>query len=112
MKHIIQPNPKNESADKPAVKKDSRDQYITRESVLKLLSDEEVSAVATAETAARLPEGDEYLDLERLDLGVQRAHSKKTPMGRALPKKSIHGNTWDKILKQLPSRPAAKANVA
>ena len=112
MKQISQPNAKNETTDKPAVKKDGRSQYVTRESILMLLSDDEVAAVATAETATRLPEGDEYLDLERLDLGVQRMHNKKTPMGRALPKKSIHGNTWDKILKQLPSRPAAKANVA
>ena len=112
MKQMIQPNVKNETNTKPAVKKDNRSQYVTRESVLMLLSDDEVAAVATAETATRLPEGDEYLDMELLDQGVQRAHHKKTPMGRMLPKKSIHENTWNKILKQLPARPAAKAKVA
>ena len=77
-----------------------------------LLSNDEVASVATAETAARLAEGDEYLDMEQLDQGVQRAHQKKIPMGRVLPKKSIHENTWQKILKQLPARPAAKVNIA
>ena len=109
---MIQPNVKNETSAKPAAKKDNRSPYVTRESVLMLLSDDETAAVATAETATRLPEGDEYLDMEQLDQGVQRAHDKKTPMGRMLPKKSIHENTWNKILKQLPARPAAKARVA
>jgi hypothetical protein len=77
-----------------------------------LLSDDEVSAVATAETATRLPDGDEYLDMEQLDQGVQRAHQKKTPMGRVLPKKSVREDTWQKILKQLPAHSGVKANVA
>ena len=112
MKQIIQPTVKNETSMKPAVKKDKRGPYVTRESVLMLLSDDEVAAVATAETATRLPEGEEYLDMEQLEEGVQRAHQKKTPMGRVLPKRSIHRDTWNKILQQLPARPAAKANVA
>ena len=94
------------------MKHDTRKQYVTRESVLLALSDDEVSAVSTAETATRLPDGEEYLDMEQLDQGVQRAHQKKIPMGRVLPKKSIHENTWQKILKQLPARPAAKVPVA
>jgi len=77
-----------------------------------LLSDDEVAAVATAETANSLPEGEEYLDMEQLDQGVQRSHPKETPMGRVLSRKSIHENTWNKILKQLPAHPAAKASVA
>jgi hypothetical protein len=96
----------------PPMKNDNRSQYVTRESVLMLLSDDEVSAVATAETATRLPDGDEYLDMEQLDQGVQRAHQKKTPMGRVLPKKSVHEDTWQKILKQLPAHSGVKANVA
>jgi hypothetical protein len=111
MKPINQPNVKNETAKDPAVEKAHRSQYVTRESVLMLLSDDEVAAVATAETATRLPEGDEYLDMEQLGQGVQRSHHKHTPVGRMLPRKSVHENTWNKILKQLPARPA-KANVA
>jgi len=112
MKQQIQANVQNETSKPSAVQKDHRSQYVTRESVLLLLSDDEVAAVATAETAARLAEGDEYLDMEQLDQGVQKAHQKKTPMGRVLPKKSIHENTWQKILKQLPARPAEKVTVA
>jgi hypothetical protein len=112
MKQIIQPAAKNESAKKPAAKKDNRSPYVTRESVLMLLSDDETAAVATAETATRLPEGDEYLDMEQLEQGVQKAHDKKTPMGRVLPKISIHQDTWNKILKQLPTRSAAQTKVS
>ena len=112
MKQTNQPAVKNETIKKPAAKKDNRSPYVTRESVLMLLSDDEVAAVATAETAIRLPEGDEYLDMEQLEQGVQRAHKKKTPMGRVLPKKSIHQDTWNKILKQLPAPAEVKAKVA
>jgi len=78
---------------------DNRTAYVTRESVLKLLSDDEVAKVSTAETAARLPDGDEYLDLEHLDKGVQRAGGSATPMGHVLPKKAVHADTWSKIVK-------------
>jgi len=112
MKQHNQPNVQNETSKQSPGQKDNRSQYVTRESVLMLLSDDEVAAVATAETAARLADGDEYLDMEQLGQGVQRAHQKKAPMGRVLPKRSIHENTWQKILKQLPARPAVKVNVA
>lgn len=79
----------------------NRNEYLTRDRVLKLLSDQEVASVATAETAERLTAGDEYLDLERLHEGVQRAGSSATPMGRVLPKKAIHESTWSNLLRQL-----------
>ncbi|HEX2877790.1 MAG TPA: hypothetical protein VHP33_41355 [Polyangiaceae bacterium] len=84
----------------------SRSEYVTRDRILKLLSDQEVASVATAETADRLADGDEYLDLERLHEGVQRAGSAATPMGRVLPKKAIHDSTWDKLLEQLATTPS------
>ena len=112
MKQIIQPAVKNETSTKSAAKKDMRSPYVTRESILMLLSDNEVAAVATAETATRLPEGEEYLDMEQLEQGVQRSHDNKIPMGRVLSRKSIYETTWNKIIKQLPTRPAAKASVA
>lgn len=84
---------------------DKRTEYLTRDSVLKLLSDEEVARVSTSETAARLADGDEYLDLEQLDKGVRRAFG--TPMGHVLPRKAVHQNTWSKILTQLAAAPAA-----
>jgi len=83
-----------------------RSDYLTRDRVLKTLSDDENASVCTAETAERLDDGDEYLDLEQLDRGVRRAPKETTPMGRVLPRKAVHEGTWRKILLQL-SPPAA-----
>jgi hypothetical protein len=74
---------------------------ITRESVLKLLSDEEVAKVSTAEAATRLLDGEEYLDLEHLDRGVQRAEKPALGMGGVLPRRTVHKETWSKILTRL-----------
>ena len=78
-----------------------RTEYLARESILKFLSDDEVASVSTAETAARLVEGEEYLDLEKLDAGVQQALEKNVPMGRVLPRKAVPETTWRRILTQL-----------
>jgi hypothetical protein len=75
-----------------------KNDYVTRESVLKLLSHDEVAKVSTAEAADHLSAGDEYLDLEHLEHGVQRAGGTPTPMGHVLPRKAVHENTWTKIL--------------
>jgi hypothetical protein len=87
------------------MKSDMRTENIVRESVLKLLSDDEVASVSTAETAARLLDGEEYLDLEQLNRGVQRATRAATVMGHALPRRAVHKDTWSKILTLLgPTR--------
>ena len=83
------------------MKIDERAGYVTRDSILKLLSDEEIARVSTAETAAGLAEGDEYLDLEHLDQGVRCAGGTAAPMGRVLPRNAVHTNTWSNILTQL-----------
>jgi hypothetical protein len=80
-----------------------RSQYITRDHILKLLSDDEVASVSAAETAARLTDGDEYLDLERLEGGVRQAPGTTAPMGRILAKKAVREDTWKRILAQLPT---------
>ena len=72
--------------------------YLTRDGVMKLLSDDEAASVSNAESAAHLDEGDEYLDLEHLDEGVRKADSLIIDMGRVLPRKAIHEVTWSKIL--------------
>jgi hypothetical protein len=74
----------------------TRTELLTRESILKLLSDDEVSKVSTAEAAIHLAEGEEYLDLERLEAGVLTA-----TMGSVLPRKAVHPATWTRILQQL-----------
>lgn len=88
------------------MKNPKRTDYLTRDSILKLLSDDEVASVSTAETAVNLSEGDEYLDLEQLDRGVQQANGAAPAMGRVLPKKAVHENTWSKLLTKLAASPS------
>ena len=83
------------------MKSDMRSENIARESVLKLLSDDEVASVSTAETATRLLDGEEYLDLEELERGVQQARKAGPAMGHVLPRRAVHKDTWSKILTAL-----------
>ena len=79
-----------------------RAEHVTRDAILKLLSDEEIAKVSTAEAASKLTEGVEYLDLEHLDQGVQRAQSSaKVTMGDVLPRSAVRDETWSKILARL-----------
>jgi hypothetical protein len=80
----------------------NRASEVTRDAILKLLSDEETARVSTAEGASGLTEGAEYLDLERLDRGVERAKAATAvTMGHVLPRSAIRDETWRKILTQL-----------
>jgi hypothetical protein len=83
------------------MKLSDRNDYLTRDNILKLLSDDEVSKVSTAETAAALEDGDAFIDLEQLERGVQHAQGKALVMGRVLPRKAVHENTWSRILSEL-----------
>jgi hypothetical protein len=67
-----------------------------------LLSDDEVARVASAETAASLSKGDEYVDLEMPERGAQRVASQPPTPGSVLPKKAVREDTWKKIVAQLP----------
>jgi hypothetical protein len=83
-----------------------RFEYVARDRVLNLLSDDEIASVSNAETtAARLSDDDEYIDLEQLDRGVRRAPAGAAVMGRVLPRKAVKEITWSKILTQLASPP-------
>lgn len=84
------------------MKNDKQTDYKTRDAILKLLSDAEVAKVSTAETTVVLAKGDEYLDLERIELGIQQAAKDHAPIGRILPRKAVHDKTWSKILARLP----------
>jgi hypothetical protein len=77
---------------------DLRTENLAREGVLKLLSDDEVASVSTAETALRLLDGEEYLDLEHLDRGVQKTGRSPTVMAGVLPRRTVHKDTWGKIV--------------
>ena len=74
---------------------------VTRDNILNILSDEEIAKISTAEVASGLTEGVEYLDLEHLDQGVQRAKGATKVTGHVLPRSAVCGETWSKILAQL-----------
>lgn len=90
---------------------EQRAAYVTRDSILNLLSDDEVARVSNAASAPRLREGDEFLDLDALPRGVQRAHG-TTELGGVLPRKAVHEDTWSKILTQLEGVVDAKTDTA
>jgi hypothetical protein len=72
---------------------------------LELLERGEFGGASVTETEARLAKGDEYLDLEQLHVGVQRAQSSALPFRHILPRKAVHEDTWRKILRQLNAAP-------
>ena len=72
--------------------------YVTREAILELLSDNEVAAVSTAETALHLNRGDEYIDLDHIEHGIQHGPERTTPMGHVLPRKVVSKASWLKIV--------------
>ena len=76
--------------------------FAARDRILSLLSDEENAKVSTAEGGASLSQGDEYIDLENLDKGVQRAGATmpKAQIGTLIPKSAVHVETWKKIVAQ------------
>jgi hypothetical protein len=80
------------------MKTDLLTRYVIREEVMKLLSAEEIAAIATADGASRLRDGQEYLDLEQASLGVRRASADASPHGQVLPRDAVEAATWSKIL--------------
>ena len=83
----------------------ARTEYLTREQVLKLLSDGELADFSHGSGNESLRNGEEYLDLEHLARGVQHARSGVLPAAHALARKSVHEDTWRRILKQLSAAP-------
>jgi hypothetical protein len=77
-------------------------EQVTRDVILQLRSDAEVAKVSAAEAASTLPEGEEYIDLEHLDQGVQHAKAEtKVTMGHILPRSAVSGETWSKIITRI-----------
>jgi hypothetical protein len=80
----------------------TRADYVARDTLLKLLTDDEMARVSTAETASGLTAGQEYLDLEHLEQGVLVFNAaSKVEMGHVLPRRDVGAPTWTKILAQL-----------
>lgn len=91
----------------PLVNNDKRDQYVARDELLKMLSDDEVASVCTAETKARLPAGDEFIDLAQLHKGVQKARTTATSLSSVLPRSAVQDRTWHKLVTHLATLPAS-----
>lgn len=73
-----------------------------RAEVLKLLAHgEHADFSERGSTAEALRNGDEYLDLDQLARGVQRARAGVELGGHVLPRKAIHEDTWRRILRHL-----------
>jgi len=86
---------------------DARGRFATRAQVLDLLSDEEVAQVSVAEVDGHIAEGEEYVDLLRLDRGVRRALDGSSAGGR-LAKNAVEDATWVRITSLLsPVRPGS-----
>jgi hypothetical protein len=81
---------------------------ITRETIVQLLSEDDVVDASVARVAPRLSAGDEYLDLEHLEDGVRRSSGMTAAMDHLLPKKAVRGETWARILAHLPAVPTAR----
>jgi len=84
-----------------------RTNYLTREEVLGMLTEHEISRVSNVEDGVSLPHGEEYLDLLRLDQGVQKANGILVPMASVLPKNAVSNATWHNILARLARRETA-----
>jgi hypothetical protein len=66
--------------------------------LIALLSEEEFAKVNTPQAAASVSDGDEYLDLEQLERGVQRGPVAPRPICRLLPRNAVCENTWAEII--------------
>lgn len=89
---------------------DLRANHVTRETILRLLSDDEIASASTAETTARPLEGEEFLDLEDLAQGVRSAQWPTPTMSHLLLRRSVRRDTWTKILEQLIAFKGAKGH--
>ncbi len=71
--------------------------YATKDRILNLLTDEETAKVSNNETATALIAGDEYLDLARIDLGIQQANSTASVRANEIiPRGAVSAATWTK----------------
>lgn len=78
----------------------STDSQAAKEEILLLLSDAETSKVSMAETKS-LAAGDQYVDLDHLEAGVQTVGASGAPASRVIPRSAVGAETWEKIAARL-----------
>ncbi len=70
----------------------------TKQEILDLLDDNEVAKVARSEEELDLSDGEEYVDLDHLDRGVQRVRgTTRASIHTILPKSMVSERTWQQI---------------
>ena len=77
-----------------------------RNLILKTLWADPIAAATARTIPERLRVGEEYIDLQRLQAGVQRARHVMAPTGGELPRRAVQTVTWTKILAQLEASAA------
>jgi hypothetical protein len=75
-----------------------------RDGILRALWQDPIAHVAPAKLLVRLGTGEEYVDLQHLAAGVQRARTAMLPTGGELSRKSVEPATWNKLLGYLRPR--------
>ncbi len=86
-----------------------RTEFVTRDEILKLLSDDEIARLSTREAGPALAVGDEYVDLKHLKGGVRRMTAEmRVKTGDVLPHGAVTDETWSKICAVLTGTPGAR----
>lgn len=86
------------------MKHEKHSQRLTRDTIMKLLSDDEAAEVNSGNGPVLLSGGDEYIDLDELKGGVRRALSETTrPARQVVAKSGVKDESWKKIVAELES---------
>lgn len=82
--------------------------HVMRDAILDLLTNEEVAAVQREANARLMRAGEEYIDLEHVELGVRQASGLSIPRGYVLPRTAVSDMTWHRIVRTLIPRPTLR----
>lgn len=69
-----------------------------REGIMQALWEDPIAGVTGRDMPARLRRGDEYVDLQHLEAGVQRALGSMAPTGGELARMAVRADTWARLL--------------
>ncbi len=80
----------------------NKTEYLTRDAIMKLLSDDEIARVSARESGPTLVAGDEYVNLMELTMGVRRMETDTDiRMSEIVPRSAVAAATWTKICAHL-----------
>jgi hypothetical protein len=71
-----------------------------------ILWEDPIAAVRGTDLPAKLGRGDEYLDLQHLETGLQRAARCMTPTGGELSRSAVCPRTWERLMAHLGGVPS------